>query len=52
MGCVLANMIPIFGDDWFINKRISYLINTGKIDLIKKDNDYFGSCLIKLTQND
>ena len=52
VGCILANTIPIFGDDWFINKRISYLINTGKIDLIKKDNDYFGGCLIKLTQND
>ena len=51
-GNVLANMIPVFGDDWFINKRISYLISIGKIDLVKKDNDYFGGCVIKLTKNE
>ena len=48
---VLASMIPIFGDDWFINKRISYLISIGKIDLVKKDNDYFGGSAIKLAKN-
>ena len=45
-------MIPIFGDDWFINKRISYLISIGKIDLVKKDNDYFGGSAIKLAKNE
>lgn len=49
---VLASMIPIFGDDWFINKRISYLISIGKIDLVKKDDDYFGGSAIKLAKNE
>ncbi len=50
-GNVLAKMIPICADDWFIFKRISYLISVGRIVLVKKDDDYFGDSVIKLSEN-